>query len=383
MKKREDFLPMSRPDIGDAEVDAVSAVLRSGWITTGPVTARFEGEFAGFCGAPHSVSVASGTAGLHILLLAMGIGKGDEVITPSMTFASTVNQLVLAGAKPVFVDCDYGTLNLSVAAVEALITPQTKAIIPVHFAGAPCDMDPLMELARRRGIAVIEDAAHAVGTRYKGKPAGSHGNPAIFSFHPIKNITTGEGGMVTLHDAALADRLRLLRFHGIDRDAWKRYGKGGMPGYDVAEPGFKYNMTDIQSALGSVQLGRVGGMNARRKILAERYLAGLKGVSGLDLPGSPAYPHDHSWHLFIVKVHGISREKFFERMSGLNVGCGIHFPPCHLLALARQKLGTREGTLPETEKAGDRVVSLPLFPGMTDADADYVVSAVREALDSR
>ena len=382
MKKRDDFLPLSRPDIGDSEVAAVSAVLRSGWITSGPATAKFESVFAEYCGAPGAVSVASGTAGLHILLIALGIGKGDEVITPSMTFASTVNQLVLAGAKPVFVDCDYETLNLRVDAVEALITPRTKAIMPVHFAGVPCDMDPLMELARRRGIAVIEDAAHAVGTRYKGKPAGSHGNPAVFSFHPIKNITTGEGGMVTLHDNRLADRLKLLRFHGIDRDAWKRYGQGGVPGYDVAEPGFKYNMTDIQSALGLAQLARVGEMNARRKALAERYLAGLKGVPGLDLPGSPSYPHDHSWHLFIVKVQGMPREKFFGGMSGLNVGCGMHFPPCHLLSLSRKALGTGPGTLPETEKAGERVVSLPLFPGMSAADADYVVEAVSEVLKS-
>ena len=373
---------MSRPDFGEAEVEAVSNVLRSGWITSGPVTAKFEEDFARYCGAPHAVSVSSGTAGLHILLMAMGIGGGDEVITPSMTFASTVNQVALAGAKPVFVDCEYGTLNLKAGDIESLITPGTKAVIPVHFAGAPCDLDPLMEAASKHGLAVIEDAAHAVGTAYKGKPVGSHGNPAVFSFHPIKNMTTGEGGMVTLHDGELAKKIRLLRFHGIDRDAWKRYGKGGVPGYDIGEPGFKYNMTDIQSALGSVQLSRVGVMNARRKALAKRYLAGLEGVPGLDLPGSPVYEHAHSWHLFIVKVRGMAREKFFAGMAEMNVGCGLHFPPCHLLSFVRDRFGTGPGTLPETEKAGECVVSLPLFPGMSDADADYTVSAVREVVAS-
>jgi len=382
MDKRDDFLPFSRPDVGEDEIARVVKVLRSGWLTAGPETASFEGEFAKFCGAPHAVAVSSGTAGMHLLLLALGIGAGDEIITPSMTFASTVNQISLLGAVPVFVDCDYGTLNMDSGALEARITSRTKAVIPVHFAGVPCDLDPIRKVARQRGLAVIEDAAHAVGTEYRGAPVGSGGNPAVFSFHPIKNITLGEGGMVTVSDDALDHKLRLLRFHGIERDAWKRYGKGGTPDYDVAAPGYKYNLTDIQAALGRGQLARVGAMNRRRRVLAERYLSSLASVPGLDLPEVPPYPFVHSWHLFIVKVNKGPRDRFISGLKERNIGCGVHFPPCHLLSYVREKFGKRQGKLPETERAGSRVVSLPLFPGMKDEDVDYVAAAAREVLGS-
>jgi dTDP-4-amino-4,6-dideoxygalactose transaminase len=227
---------------------------------------------------------------------------------------------------------------------------------------------------------VIEDAAHAVGTSYRGKPAGGHGNTAIYSFHPIKNITTGEGGMVTCYDGELAKRLRLLRFHGIERDAWKRYGKGGAPHYDIREPGYKYNLTDLQAALGVVQMGKVARMNARRAALSARYREGLAGVAGIDLPASPPYPHEHSWHLFIVKVTSMDRDAFIGRLADRNIGVGLHFPPCHLLSYVRQRFGTKEGDLPGCERAGARLLSLPLFPGMADGDVDYVCAAVREIL---
>jgi UDP-4-amino-4-deoxy-L-arabinose-oxoglutarate aminotransferase len=378
--KREDFLPLSRPAIGNEEIEAVAASLRSGWITSGPKVAEFEGRFCEFTGAPHAVAVASATAGLHLVLMALGIGPGDEVVTPSMTFASTINQIALAGAFPVFVDSDYGTLLASPEEIAERITPRTRAVIPVHFAGAPADLDPIREAAERAGAAIIEDAAHAVGTSYRGEAVGVPGDIAIFSFHPIKNITTGEGGMVTCYDDALAGKLRLLRFHGIERDAWRRYGKGGTPHYDILEPGYKYNLTDIQAAIGLAQMRKVEEMNARRASLAARYLAGLGGVPGIDLPVPPPYPHKHSWHLFIVKVTGFDRDAFLGRLAEYNVGAGIHFPPCHLLHYVRERYGTKEGDLPACERAGNRIVSLPLFPGMSEADVDYVCEASREIL---
>jgi UDP-4-amino-4-deoxy-L-arabinose-oxoglutarate aminotransferase len=386
VKIRADFLPLSRPALGDEEAAAVVACLRSGWITSGPKVAELEGLFREATGAPHAVAVASATAGLHIVLAALGIGTGDEVVTPSMTFASTVNQVALRGATPVFAEADYGTLQVLPDALAAKITSRTKAVIPVHFAGAPADLDPIRAAADRAGVPVIEDAAHAVGTSYKGIPAGGpagtgkNGNIAIFSFHPIKNITTAEGGMVTCYDGDLAERLRLLRFHGIERDAWKRYGKGGTPHYDIREPGYKYNLTDLQATLGVVQMGKARALNARRAELARRYLAGLQGVAGIDLPQEAPYPHGHSWHLFIVKATGIERDALIAALAERNVGAGLHFPPCHLLGYVRERFGAKEGDLPQTERAGKRILSLPLFPGMSVDDVDYVCEAVREIL---
>lgn len=377
---RRDFLPFSRPAIGEEEIAAVVSSLRSGWITSGPKVLELEGQFRDLTGAPHAVAVASATAGMHIVLAALGIGPGDEVVTPSMTFASTVNQIALRGATPIFADCDYGTLQVDPADMVRRITDRTRAVVPVHFAGAPADIDPIAAAANPRAIPVIEDAAHAAGTAYKGRPAGSLGDVAIFSFHPIKNVTTGEGGMVTCRDEALAARLRLLRFHGIERDAWKRYGRGGTPHYDIREPGYKYNLTDIQAALGTVQMRRLGELNGRRAALASRYFERLRGIRGIDLPEAPSCPHAHSWHLFVVKVTGMERDAFMAALAERNIGYGLHFPPCHLLSYVRQRYGTREGDLPECERAGSRIVSLPLFPGMADEDVDSVCAAVREIL---
>ncbi len=386
MKIRAEFLPLSRPALGDEEAAAVVACLRSGWITSGPKVAELEGLFREATGAPHAVAVASATAGLHIVLTALGVGPGDEVVTPSLTFASTVNQIALRGATPVFAEADYGTLQVLPGDLAGKITSRTKAVIPVHFAGAPFDLDPVRAAADRAGVPVIEDAAHAVGTSYKGIPAGGPagpgktGNIAIFSFHPIKNITTAEGGMITCHDDDLAARLRLLRFHGIERDAWRRYGKGGTPHYDIREPGYKYNLTDLHATLGVVQMGKARELNARRAELARRYLSGLQGVAGIELPQKPSYPHVHSWHLFIVKATGIGRDALIAALAQRNVGVGLHFPPCHLLAYVRERFGAKEGDLPQTELAGGRILSLPLFPGMSADDVEYVCEAVREIL---
>jgi UDP-4-amino-4-deoxy-L-arabinose-oxoglutarate aminotransferase len=380
MKIREDFLPLNRPSIGEADVDAVSRCLRSGWITTGAVCKDFEEHFSRMTGAPYAVSLSSATAGMHLTLMALGIGPGDEVITPSMTFVSTINIIAMSGAKPVFVDCDYGTLNVVPRLIEEKITPRTKAVIPVHFAGAPADMDPILDVADRHGITVIEDAAHAMGSYYKGIHAGGFGRIAVFSFHPIKNITTGEGGMVTHFDENFEKKLRLLRFHGIERDAWKRYGKGGNPDYDVAAPGFKYNLTDMQAALGVAQLGRVTMFNRRRSELARIYKEGLCSLDGIDLPEVPHYFHDHAWHLFIVKILSMERDRFMARLGDFNIGYGLHFPAAHLLSYVKEQFGTAKGTLPETERAAERIISLPLFPDMSDSDAHYVCEAIREIL---
>jgi len=382
MKIRENFLPLSRPSIGDREIEGVVACLKSGWITTGPVCKAFEDKFRELTGASHAVSLSSATAGMHLVLLALGIGEGDEIITPSMTFASTVNMIVMLGARPVFVDIHHDTLNMNPELLEEKISPKTKAIIPVHFAGAPVDMDRILGIAERYNLIVIEDAAHAVGTYYKGVHAGGFGHIAIFSFHPIKNITSGEGGMITHSDEKLEKQLRLLRFHGIERDAWKRYGKGGNPEYDIHQPGFKYNLPDMQAALGLAQLSRLNEINCRRAEIAALYRGGLKDSAGLELPGIPEYPHVHAWHLFIIKVLSMDRGLFMEKLSEYNIGYGLHFPACHLLNYIKKQFGNGEGMLPETERAAGKIISLPLFPDMVDDDVFYVCEAIKEILKS-
>ena len=380
MDIRKDFLPLSRPSIGAREIEGVVSCLKSGWITTGPLCKAFEDKFCKLTGASYALSLSSGTAGMHLMLLSLDVKRGDEIITPSMTFASTLNMITFLGAKPVFVDVHYDTLNINVDLIEGKITERTKAIVPVHFAGAPADMDKILRIAKKHNLLVIEDAAHGLGAYYKGIHAGGWGQTAIFSFHPIKNITTGEGGMITHSDDHLEGRLKLLRFHGIERDAWKRYGKGGNPEYDIKTPGFKYNLTDIQAALGLAQLSRLEEMNGRRTRLADLYRKDLEGVSGLDLPGVPDYPHTHAWHLFVVKVASMERERFMQELSKYNIGYGIHFPAGHRLSYIQKRYKIKKGELKETERANDKLVSLPLFPDMMEGDVSYVCEAVREIL---
>jgi UDP-4-amino-4-deoxy-L-arabinose-oxoglutarate aminotransferase len=369
----DEFIPMSRPYLGSEEIEAVTEVLKSGWITTGPKCAQFEKDFASYVGSPHALVLTSGTAGMHLLLKTLGIGPGDEVITPSMTFASTVNQIVLAGARPVFADVDYDTLLVRPDEIARLITKHTRAVIPVHFAGAPADMDAIE--AACGTIPVIEDSAHAVGTFYKGAHVSGK-NPSVFSFHPIKNITTAEGGMITGGTAELLERLKLLKFHGIERDAWKRYGKASDPAYDIEEPAFKYNMTDMQAALGIVQLRKIGEINAKRTRIALRYLDALSGTKGLDLPGMPAYEHIHSWHLFVIKARSIDRKRLMQELAERNIGYGLHFPACHTLSYIRRLFGKVD--LPVTEEAAERILSIPLYPSLEDDQVERVITALKE-----
>ena len=382
-KLREAFLPFSRPEISEEEIAAVGEVLRSGWITTGPATARFEERFAARTGSPGAVAVCSGTAGMHLVLQALGIGPGDEVITPSMTWVSTVNLVVLAGARPVFVDVDRDTLLVSPEAIAGAVTARTKLIVPVHYAGAPVDLDPILEIGARRGIPVVEDAAHAAGTEYRGRRIGAAGT-SIFSFHPIKNMTTGEGGMICSDDAALLERIRRLRFHGLGADAHDRQVQGRAPQAEVVEPGFKYNLTDVAAILGLGQLERLDGFNRRRAELAALYREKLAGIGAVLPLGLPPWPHVHAWHLFVVRVDtekaGMSREEFMAGLKARNVGTGIHFKAVHLQRYYAGREGSARGSLPATEWNSDRICSLPLFPSMTEADVGSVVEAIEDTL---
>jgi dTDP-4-amino-4,6-dideoxygalactose transaminase len=379
------FLPFSRPALGEEEVRAVVDCLRSGWITTGPRTREFEEKFAAYAGARHALAVTSGTAGEHLALLALGIGPGDEVVTSPMTWTSTVNIVELVGARPVFADIEPDTHNLDPAKLRGALTERTRAIIPVHFAGLPCDMDAIGAIASERGIPVIEDAAHAAGAAYRERPVGSLSRLTVFSFHAIKNLTTGEGGMITTDDDALADRIRLLRFHGITRDSWQRQGAGAGAAYDVLVPGFKYNLTDIQSAIGVVQLARLDALNERRESLARRYLDALAGVEEIRLPAAGAgYPVRHAWHLFTILVDvdrlTVDRFGFMEAMKRENIGTGLHFLAVHLQSHYRTRYGYAPGDFPEAERVSERIVSLPLFPGMIEADVDAVARAVKKVV---
>lgn len=318
---------------------------------------------------------------MHLVLVALGIQPGDEVITPSMTWVSTVNLITLAGATPVFADVDRETLMVTPESVRAVLSDRTRLIVPVHFAGAALDLDPLYELARERGIPLVEDAAHAAGTEYRGRPIGASGT-AIFSFHPIKNLTTGEGGIVTSDDPALLDRVRRLRFHGLGVDAFDRMAQGRAPQAEVIEPGFKYNLTDIASALGLRQLARLEGLCRKRASLAEQYIEGLRGIEGITPLGFPSYPFTHAWHLFIVRVDaaraGLDRDRFMARLKEERIGTGLHFRAVHTQKYYREVATVGAHALPNTEWNSERVCSLPLFPDMERSDVDDVVATIRE-----
>lgn len=375
------FLPFSRPSIGEEEIAAVEQVLRSGWITTGPKNQELEQQFAERVGARHAVALSSATGAMHITLLALGIGPGDEVITPSQTWVSTANMICLLGATPVFVDIDPDTLMSDAATIEAAITPRTKAIIPVHYAGAAFDLDPLYALAAQHGIAVIEDAAHAAGTTYRGRAIGAQGT-AIFSFHAIKNMTCAEGAMFVSDDEALANRVRMLKFHGLGVDAYDRLTHGRKPQAQVIEPGFKYNLADMNAAIALVQLQRLDEINAKREVLAQAYLQRLEGLPVQPLL-QPRYPQQHAWHLFILRIDaercGLDRDAFMKGLQEQNIGTGIHFIATHLHTYYRQRFP--EVHLPHTEWNSARLCSIPLFPDMSLDDVERVSGAIANLLD--
>ncbi|MCA1580913.1 MAG: DegT/DnrJ/EryC1/StrS aminotransferase family protein [Acidobacteria bacterium] len=381
---RKEFLPFARPSIGEEEIAELIDTLKSGWITTGPKVERFTAEFAAYVGGRFAVPVSSATGGLHVALLALGIGPGDEVITTPMTFVATLNTIVHCGAVPVLVDIDRATLNIRAEEIEKKITPRTKAILPVHYVGQPADLDPILEIASRRGVAVLEDAAHAVGSEYRGKRIGCFPTTSVFSFHPNKNMTTGEGGMVVTSDEAVFEKASLLKFHGMDRESWKRFAKAGSPRYDVALPGFKYNMMDIQAALGLHQLRRLEGFLVERERLARRYDEALAGVAGLILPSRVPYPVRHAWHLYTPLVDidrlTIGRDRFMAELKARNIGTGLHYTAAHEFSYYADRFGWRPEDFPEAHFVSERIVSLPLFPGLTDGDQDDAIEAIRDVL---
>ncbi|MCG8709830.1 UDP-4-amino-4-deoxy-L-arabinose aminotransferase [Brenneria sp. 4F2] len=372
------FLPFSRPSLGETELAAVKAVFASGWITTGPKCAELEREFCRLTGNRHAISLSSATAGMHVTLMALDLQPGEEVITPSLTWVSTINIISLLGATPVMIDVDRDTLMVTSAAIEAAITPRTRAIIPVHYAGAPVDLDAVRAVGARHGIPIIEDAAHAAGTFYKGRHVGDRGT-AIFSFHAIKNMSCAEGGLVVTDDAGLADRIRMLKFHGLGVDAFDRQTHGRQPQAQVIAPGLKYNLPDISAAIALVQLERLPQLNARRTAIAQRYLEALQETPFFPL-GAPAWPHRHAWHLFIIRVDeaacGITRDVLMRELKARNIGTGLHFRAAHTHQYYRERYPGV--SLPVTEWNSQRICSLPLFPAMTDGDVTRVIAALRE-----
>jgi UDP-4-amino-4-deoxy-L-arabinose-oxoglutarate aminotransferase len=385
LSMRKEFLPFSRPSITEADIAAVSEVLRSGWITTGLKNAEFEGKFCDYIGCAGAVALSSATAGMHLALKALGIGPGDEVITPSMTWVSTVNLIVLSGAVPVFADVDRDTLMVTAESIQKRLSERTRLIIPVHFAGAPVDMAPVRKLAENLNIGIIEDAAHAVGTEYQGEKIGRRGT-SIFSFHPIKNITSGEGGMFCSDDLDLVNRIRRLKFHGLGVDAYDRRTQGRSPQAQVLEPGFKYNLPDILAVLGNCQLARIEAFNDKRTQLSLYYRERLQEFEGIQPLGIPEYPHKHSWHLFIIRLDTnkfkLRRNDFMEALKKRNIGTGLHFRAVHQQTYYRETMKIPSDLLPDTEWNSDRICSLPLFPEMTYKDVDDVVDTIKDILTS-
>jgi dTDP-4-amino-4,6-dideoxygalactose transaminase len=376
--KRSQFLLFSPPSIGDEEIEEVVDTLRSGWITTGPKTKRFEEVFADYVHAPGAIALSSCTAGLHTAVVTYGIKAGDEVIVPTMTFAATVNCVEHVGATPIFADVQPDTLNIEPEKVEALISPRTKALMIVHMAGHPAALDPLRAIAAHHGLAVIEDAAHALPAKYKGRFIGSDCNPAAFSFYATKNMTTGEGGMLTA-DREFLDKARVFVLHGLSRDAWQRYEHQGDWYYEVVVPGFKYNMTDIQASLGIRQLRKLDGFQSRRRQIVSAYMDAFSSEEALELPMERPEV-EHAWYLFILRlcpeVLRIDRDRFVEELRIRNIGTSVHFIPMHLHPFYRDKYGFHPDDFPVAYSNYKRMFSLPLYPRLGDDDVNDVVEAV-------
>jgi dTDP-4-amino-4,6-dideoxygalactose transaminase len=381
----EKFIPFALPDIGDAEIAAVTEALRSGWVTTGPKTKQFEQDFSAYLGdGVESIAVNSATAGLHLALEAIGIGPGDEVIAPTLTFTATVEVVRYLGADPVLVDVDPVTLNIDPAKVRAAITPRTKAIVPVHYGGLACHMDEILAIAREHGLRVIEDAAHALPSTWRGTLVGRLPSDAtVFSFYANKTMTTGEGGMVVTRDAAVAARAKVMRLHGMSRDAFDRFvSKTPAWYYEVVAPGYKYNLTDIASALGVEQLKRLPAFVARRQFLAGRYFDALNELP-LILPADAPNGDVHAWHLFVIRLSPgarATRDDVIQALSDRGIGTSVHYVPLHRHPYWRDRYGLTPEMFPHADAAYRSMISIPLFTAMSDADQDRVIFALRQVL---
>ncbi|HUT15722.1 MAG TPA: DegT/DnrJ/EryC1/StrS family aminotransferase [Anaerolineae bacterium] len=373
-------IPLADIEIGNEEIKAVEEVLRSKWLSMGSVTQEFERKFAEFLGVRHALAVTNGTAALHLAHAALGLTAGDEVIVPSLTFVATANSIAYTGAAPVFAEIEGpDALNVAAMDIEQRITPRTKAITVVHYGGYPCDMDPILGVARRHKLSVIEDAAHAPGALYKGRKAGTFGDVACFSFFSNKNLTTGEGGMVVTDRDDLAERIRLMRSHGMTTLTWDRY-RGHAHSYDVVAPGFNYRIDEIRSTLGLVQLQRLEVSNRRRQELVDKYRNMLASVPGLSMPFNDWHQVSANYIFPVLLDDRLQRPTFIESLKAEGIQTSIHYPPIHLFSYYRERYGYTEGSLPITEDACTREVTLPLYPLMGDKDVETVVGAVRRAL---
>ncbi len=383
VRDKDRFLVFGSPDIREPEIDEVVDSLKSGWLGTGPKVARFESDFQAYIGSGHAVAVNSCTAALHLGMLAAGLGPGDEVITSAMTFSATVNAIIHAGATPVLADIDPVSMNIDPSDVESRISPRTKAVVPVHFAGRPCDMDRLVDIANRNQLKLIEDCAHSIETEYRGRKTGAFGDFGCFSFYVTKNVVTGEGGMVLARGEEDAARIKTLALHGMTKDAWKRFRDEGFRHYEVVEAGFKYNMMDLQAAIGIHQLARVDASWHRRQAIWQRYLEAFS-----DLPiGLPAPPEDgtrHAYHLFTIMVDeertGISRDAFLEAMAAQNIGVGVHYRSIPEHPYYQEQFGWRPEDYPHAMRVGRQTVSLPLSAKLTDEDVQDVINAMKRIL---
>ena len=377
---RSEFLPFSPPAVGEEEIEALAEAVRSGWISTGPKTRAFEVAFAERVGATAALALNSCTAALHTALVTAGVGPGDEVITTTITFAASVNVIEHVGATPVLVDVEPDTLNLDPQAVADAVTDRTRAIMPVHFAGHPVDLSAIREIAERHELLLLEDAAHALPAKYRGETIGSSANPVAFSFYATKNLTTAEGGALT-GDPEMLGRARVVSLHGMSRDAWKRYDKGGSWFYEIETPGFKYNMTDLQAAIGTVQLGKLDGFQRRRRQIVERYSAAFRDVPALEVPVERS-DVEHAWHLYTLRIRSellqIDRARFIEELTRRNIGSSVHFIPIHVHPFYRDKYGLAPDDFPVAYSNYQRLVSLPLHPGLGDKDVADVIAAVED-----
>ncbi len=380
-------VPFHRAPVGEEEVQAVSEVIRSGWLTMGPKTFEFEKEFAKYVGAKHAIAVSTGTAALHLSLEAAGVLAGDEVLLPTTTFTATAEAVTYVGARPVLVDIDPVMMNIDTEDAARRITPKTKAIIPVHLAGQPCEMDAIHALARVHHLRVIEDAAHALPSEYRGIRVGQISEFTCFSFYATKTLTTGEGGMITTNNPEAAERMRLMRLHGIERDAWKRYRGDGSWYYEVSEAGFKYNLTDFQSAIGLVQLAKCDAMRQARDRIARLYSDAFSPCEELVIPAVRP-DRSTSWHLYILRLRldrlNLDRNGFIETLHRRGVACSVHFIPLHLQPYYRRTFGYHPGDFPRAEMEYHSCLSLPIYPGMTETEINHVITAVlNTAVESR
>ncbi|QHA01548.1 DegT/DnrJ/EryC1/StrS family aminotransferase [Dehalobacter restrictus] len=382
--RREQFLPYALPLIEDDDIEAVVDSLKSNWISKGPKTGKFEKRFAEYIGVKHAIALNSCTAGLHIALLAAGVGAGDEVITTAMTFAASANVIIHCGATPVLVDIDPQTMNIDPAKIEEKITSKTKAIIPVHLAGLPCEMDEIMVIAKKYSLFVLEDAAHGTYTKYKDRMVGTIGDAAAFSFYATKNLATGEGGMVTTNDDELANKMRVLSLHGMSRNAWNRFSEKGSWYYEIEYPGYKYNMTDIQAAMGMTQLAKLESMQARREVIWRRYNAAFSKLPEIEVPIDFAYAR-HARHLYMIRLNldklTVDRAAFIELLKEENIGTSVHYIPLPYHPYYRDTFGYKPGDFPKTEALYERIISLPLYPRMSDADVQDVIEAVQRVIE--